>query len=185
MLAMVVPLALVAACTDAAKAPAEAAMTAAGAAVDSLKGEAVKYAPDAVKAVEATYATAKDAIAKQDYKGALAAAQAIPAQAKEALAKAAATKQTLVDAWTQGSANVAGLIDSLKGKLDSLASAKKLPAGLDKAALAKGQETVAAMQSGLAAATEKYKSGDMASAITKIVDLSKQGTELKKSLGMQ
>ena len=76
----VVPFALVVACTDAAKAPAEAAMAAAGAAVESLQGEAAKFAPDAVKAVQASYASAKELVAKQDYKGALAAAGDMPAQ---------------------------------------------------------------------------------------------------------
>ena len=55
-------------------------MAAAGSAVESLQGEAAKYAPDAVKAVQTSYASAKDLVAKQDYKGALAAASDIPAQ---------------------------------------------------------------------------------------------------------
>ena len=101
MLALVVPIVLVTSCTDAAKAPAEAAMAAAATAVESLKGDAAKFAPDAVKSVEGSYATAKELIAKQDYKGALAVAQDIPAKAKEAIAKAAAAKDALVGAWNE------------------------------------------------------------------------------------
>jgi hypothetical protein len=185
MLAAVVPFALVVACTDAAKAPAEAAMAAAATAVDSLKGEAVKFAPDAVKGVEATYASAKDLIGKQDYKGALAAAQGIPAQAKEALAKAAANKQVLVNAWNEAGGSVTKMLDAAKSRLDILAQSKKLPAGMDKATLEKAQSGYSSIQSGLAAATEQFKAGDYAGAMSKASALKAQGLELLKSIGLQ
>jgi hypothetical protein len=185
MLAVVIPIALVAACTDAAKAPAEAAMAAAGTAMDTLKGEATKFAPEAVKSVEATYNSAKDAIAKQDYKGALAAAQGIPAAAKEALAKAAANKQKLLDAWNEAGGSVTKLLEAAKSRLDILSQAKKLPAGLDKAGLEKAQGSYASIQSGLASAAEQAKSGDFVGAVTKAAALKAQGLELLKSIGLQ
>jgi hypothetical protein len=185
ILAVAVPFALVAACTDAAKAPAEAAMAAAGTAVDSLKGDAAKFAPDAVKAVEASYASAKDLIAKQDYKGALAAAQDIPAKAKEALAKALANKDVLVKAWNEAGASLTKMLDAAKSRIDILGQAKKLPAGMDKATLAQSQSSLASLQSGWAAATEQFKSGDMSGAVAKASALKAQGLELLKSLGMQ
>jgi hypothetical protein len=160
-------------------------MTAAGAAVDSLKGEAAKFAPDAVKAVEASYASAKDLIAKQDYKGALAAAQGIPAQAKDALAKAVANKDALVKAWNDAGGSVTKMMEAAKSRLDILAQSKKLPQGMDKAALAKAQTAYASLQSGWAAATEQYKAGDWSGAIAKAKDLKAQGMELLKSLGLQ
>jgi hypothetical protein len=184
-MALLVPLALVAACTDAAKAPAEAAMAAAGTAVDSLKGEAVKYAPDAVKGVEAAYASAKDAIAKQDYKGALAAAQGIPEKAKEALAKAAQNQQALVTAWNEAGGAVTKMLEAARSRLDVLAQSKKLPAGLDKAALAKAQASYADLQSGLSAAAEQVKAGDYAGAMNKTAALKAQGMDLLKSIGVQ
>ena len=49
LLAALLPLALAVACTDAAKAPAEAAMKAAETALGDLKGEVLKLAPDQVK----------------------------------------------------------------------------------------------------------------------------------------
>jgi hypothetical protein len=185
MLAAVVPFVMVAACTDAAKAPAEAAMAAAASAVDSLKGEAVKFAPDAVKAVEASYNSAKDLIAKQDYKGALAAAQGIPALAKEALAKAAANKQVLVNAWNEAGGSVTKMVDAAKSRLDILAQSKKLPAGMDKATLEKAQSGLTSIQSGLASAAEQFKAGDYAGALSKANNLKAQGAELLKSIGLQ
>ena len=102
----VIPFALSLACTDAAKAPAEAAMAAAGTAVESLQGEAARYAPEAVKAAQASYASAKELVAKQDYKGALTAAGDVTTKVKAALAAAAAKKDELVKASVEIAASV-------------------------------------------------------------------------------
>jgi hypothetical protein len=185
MMAAAVPFVFAVACTDAAKAPAEAAMTAAGAAVDSLKGDATRFAPSAVKAVEASYASAKDLIAKQDYKGALAMAGDIPAKAKEALAQAAAAKDALLKAWADAGGSIPKMLEAAKSRLDILAQAKKLPAGMDKAALAKAQGGLASLQSGWTAASEQFKAGDWSGAIARAKDLKVQGMDLLKSIGLQ
>jgi hypothetical protein len=179
----VVPFALVVACTDAAKAPAEAAMAAAGSAVESLQGEAAKYAPDAVKAVQTSYASAKDLVAKQDYKGALAAASDIPAKAKAALAAAKAKKDELIQAASDLAASVQKSIAALKDRVAALTSAKKLPAGIDKAAVAKANEGVAAVEAGWQKLTEQVKGGDYAAAMAKGKELKAQADDLLKSLG--
>ena len=100
-MAVVVPVAFLAACTDAAKAPAEAAMAAAGAAMDSLKGDAAKYAPAEVKKLESNYDVGKASMANKDYQGALTFTKDIPAKAKEVLAKADAAKAELAKAWKE------------------------------------------------------------------------------------
>jgi len=179
----VLPFALTVACTDAAKAPAEAALAAAGSAVESLQGEAAKYAPDAVKSVQASYASAKDLVAKQDYKGALAAAGDIPAKVKAALAAAAAKKDELVKAWGDLSASVPQMIADLKAKIASLTGAKKLPAGIDKAAVAKANEGVAALESGWQSVANQVKGGDYSGALAKGKELKARAEEILKSIG--
>jgi hypothetical protein len=179
----VIPFALSVACTDAAKAPAEAAMAAAGSAVESLQSEAAKYAPDAVKSAQAGYASAKDLVAKQDYAGALAIAKDIPAKVKAALAAAAAKKDELVKASAEISAGVQQTLADLKAKVASLMSAKKLPAGMDKAVVAKANEGVAAIESGWQKVTEQVKSGDYTAAIAKGKELKAQADDLLTSIG--
>jgi hypothetical protein len=179
-MALVVPLALVAACTDAAKAPAEAAMTAAGAAMDSLKGDAAKYAPDEVKKLESTYDVAKASMANKDYQGALTFSKDIPAKAKEALAKADAAKAELTKAWKDAGDGIDRSIAAAKHRLSG---AKKPPAGLDKAALAKAHADLASIEAGWTAATEQFKSGDWMGAVAKAKDLNARGVELLKTLG--
>jgi hypothetical protein len=179
----VIPFALSLACTDAAKAPAEAAMAAAGSAVESLQGEAAKYAPDAVKAAQASFASAKDLVAKQDYKGALAAAGDVTTKVKAALAAAAAKKDELVKAWGDLSASVPKMVADLKTRIATLSGAKKLPAGMDKAVLAKANEGVAAVESGWQKVTDQVKSGDYTAALAKGKELKAQAEDLLTSIG--
>jgi hypothetical protein len=168
----VIPFALFVGCTDAAKAPAEAAMAAAGSAVESLKGEAEKFAPDAVKSVQASYASAKDLITKQDYKGALAAAGEIPGKAKAWLA-------------LDGAAGVPELVNNLKARIASLSSAKKLPKGIDKAVIAKANEGVAAIESGWKGLADQVKGGNYDAAIATGKELKAQGQAIWQSIGGQ
>jgi hypothetical protein len=160
-------------------------MAAAGSAVESLKGEAEKYAPDAVKSVQASYASAKDLIAKQDYKGALAIASDIPAKVKAALAAAAAKKDALVKSWGELAAGVPELVNNLKARIASLSSAKKLPKGIDKAVIAKAKEGVAAIESGWKGLADQVKGGNYDAAIAKGKELKAQGQAIWQSIGGQ
>jgi len=183
MVALVVPLTVVVACTDTAKAPAEEAMAAAGAAMDTLKGDAAKYAPDAVKSLESSYATAKDSMANKDYSGALTFSKDIPAKAKDALARAAAAKAELARAWNEAGESMTRTLDAARSRLDVLSRSKKLPAGMDAATLAKAHADLGSLQGGWASATEQYKAGDWSGAIARAKDLNAQGLELLKAVG--
>jgi hypothetical protein len=184
LLAAVIPLALTIACTDAAKAPAEAAMKAAETAIGGLKGEVMKLAPDQVKAAQDALAGAKDMIARQDYKGALATAGRIPAQVQAAVTAAAAKKDELLNAWNEASGSLPKMVEAIQSRLQVLSKAKKLPAGLDKAGLAKAKEGVAAIESGLASAAEQAKSGAFAEATAAANGLKAKCAEITKAIGM-
>lgn len=184
--AVLVPVALILACTDAAKAPAAAAMKVAESAVAKLQGDAAKLAPDQVKAVQDAYDQAKQAIAKQDYKGALAVARDIPDKAKAALAAATAKKDELVKSWNEVSGSLPNMVGAIRSRVDVLSQSKKLPAGLDQATLGKAKEGLAAMESGWTKLSEQFKSGDMSEAvIAQAKGLKDKGMEIMKSLGMQ
>jgi hypothetical protein len=184
-MAVVVPLTIAAACTDAAKAPAETAMAAAGDAITSLKGDAARYAPDAVKSLEASYGTAKDSMANKDYQGALLFAKDIPAKAKEVLAKADANKAALAKAWTEAADGMNKLMHTAKNHLDTLSGAKKFPAGMDKATLAKAKIDLQSLERGWSAAVDQSKAGDLSGAIAKAKDLNSQGLQLLKAIGVK
>jgi colicin import membrane protein len=164
----VVPFLLTVACTDPAKAPAQAAIQAGDAAVASLTDEVAKFAPDQVKSVKDALASAKAAAAKEDWKGALAAAQNVKVDAeqavvaanakKEELARAAAAKAAEAKAaWEQAQKELPGKIDALKKQIAGLSKAKKLPAGVTKADVAKAKDGLTVIEAGYKSASEQAK----------------------------
>ncbi|HET8733654.1 MAG TPA: hypothetical protein VFM45_07785 [Anaeromyxobacteraceae bacterium] len=180
VVALMVPVALVAACTDGAKAPAEAAMAAASTAMESLKGDAARYAPEEVKKLESTYGVARDSLANKDYQGALTFTKDIPARAKEVLAKADAAKADLAKAWKEAGDGIASTLEAAKHHLSGHG---KPPAGLDKAGLARVHADLQSIEDGWATAKAQYGSGDLSGAVAKAKELNAQGQEVLKALG--
>jgi hypothetical protein len=155
-------------------------MTAAGAAMDSLKGDAVKYAPDEVKKLESSYDVAKASMVNKDFQGVLTFSKDIPARAKEVLAKVDASKAELTKAWKEAGDSITKAVATAKHRL---AGSGKAPAGLDKAALAKAHADLASIESGWAEATKQHESGDWSGAVAKARDLNAKAQELLKTLG--
>jgi hypothetical protein len=177
-----VPFLLAVACTDAAKAPAEAAVAAAGTAIESLKGDAARYAPEAVKAVQESYDSARALIAKQDYKGALAAVAEVPAQVKAAMATAATRKEQAAAAWNGFSETIQQSIGDVTARVTALSSANKLPRGLDKEAVAIARQEVDIIETRWQMVKDMAKSGDYQAAIAKGAEVKKKAVALAASL---
>jgi len=149
------------------KGPAEAALTAATAAVDAVKADAAKFVPDQAKSLMASLTSAREAFDKGDYKTALEAAQAIPAKAKDVGAAAVAKKEELTKAWASLASNVPAMVAQVKAKLDGYAAMKKLPKEMDKAKLAAAQTSLADIQKATADAADTAKAGNFAEAVAK------------------
>ena len=165
--------------------PAEEAIKAAEAAIDSVKGEAVKYIPDQVKGLEDGLKAAKDAFAKKDYMAALNAAKDLPGKAKELATAAAAKKAELTKNWEEVSSGLPKMVEAIQSRVDILSKSKKLPANLDKAKFD-------GVKAGLAEATQMwgdaqkaFASGDLADAVSKAKTLKDKATEMMTALGMQ
>ena len=179
-----------AACTDAAKAPAEQALQLGESAVASLGEEVEKLAPDQVKAARDALASAKAFVARQDYQGALAAAKEIPGKAKAALdaaqarkdEAAAAAAKALVEArqaFDDAAAGAAQKIEAIKTRL--VTKGKKLPKGLTRAAAKKYRAGLKALEDGLAKVKARASS-DLAGATAEAAALQKKAAELAKKL---
>jgi hypothetical protein len=184
-LAALAPFFLALACGDANKAPAQAAVQAAEAALATLGPDAAKYAPEGVAAAQKGLAAAKELMGTKEYEGALKAASGVPAKVKEAAAAAAAKKEELVKAWSGASAEVSASVSAIQERLAALHRGKKLPAGITKETLAKADEGLASIQSGLAKLSEDFKGGKIAEAIAGAKDLQAKGAEITKSLDVK
>lgn len=167
------------------KEPAEAAIKAAGQAIDQIRGEASRYAPDQLKQLEDALKSAQDAFAKKDYKAALDAASTLSAKAQDVAKAAAAKKAELTKSWEDLNAGIPQMMDALKSRLDILSKAKKLPAGLDKdqlAALTSGYDEAAKQ---FQAAKDAAGAGDLNKAIEAGQAIKQKGMEMAAALGLK
>ena len=185
------PFLLLAACTDAAKAPAEAALKAGEAAVAGISDEVSKLAPVQVQAAKEALSNAKALAAKQDYKSALTAAGEVTAKVKEAVAAAQAKKEEVAralaaaqKAFADATAALPGQISAIKAKLASLSKAKKLPKGITKATLAEAKKSFAALEESAAKLKARAET-DVNGALAEAGDLQRKATDLAKKIGVK
>jgi hypothetical protein len=166
------------------KAPAEAAMKLADEAVAAARTEAGNLVPDDMKSLTDDLNAAKDAMAKGDYKAALASASSIQQKANDVIAKAKAKKEELTKSWAEMSDSVPKMMDAVKSRVDILSQAKKLPAGMDASKLAAAKDGLAAATTAWGQAQDAFKAGNWTDALAKGSDAKAKATEVMTTLGM-
>ena len=166
------------------KGPAQAALTAADAAVSGARADGEKYVPDQFKALADTAAGARSKFDSGDYKGALEAAQGVPAQAQAVMQAAVAKKAELMESWKAMEGSLPAMVAAIQKKIMELASAKKLPAGLDKAGLEAAKTALEAATATWAEAGTAFGAGDIMAATAKASQVKAGAEELMTKLGM-
>jgi hypothetical protein len=173
------------------KGPAEQAIAGAETALAAVSDMAQKYVPDQLQAVQAQVASAKDAFAKGDYKGVMAAAPGImaaisslkdAATAKEADAEAAISKAK--DAWSSVSTDVPKMVDAIQSRVDVLSKSHHLPPNVSKDSLAGAKSGLDSLKSMWSDASNAATSGDYTTAMSKAQAVKDKAAEIMKSLGM-
>jgi hypothetical protein len=176
---------LVAACGSADKAPAEAAIKAAEAALASVRTDAAKLVPDQLRLLEDGLTSAKASFDKGDYTAALGSAKSVAAKAGD-LASAVATKRAeLTRTWTDVSAGVPKMAEAIQSRVDILSQSKKLPAGLDKDKLEGAKAGLASLKQSWADASAAYSAGNLTDAVTKARTAKDKAVETMTALNMQ
>lgn len=171
------------ACADE-KGPAELAMKAAEQAVAATKAEAEKLVPDQVAALESALASAKDKLAKGEFKEALSEAQGLVGKAKDVLAAAQAKKDELTQKWTELSQGLPQMVEAIQGKVDDLSKLKKLPKAITAEKLAEAKSGLEAVKADLAKAQESFTSGNIAEAIAVATAVKEKAAKAMESLGI-
>jgi hypothetical protein len=166
------------------KGPAQAALTAADAAVSGARADGEKYVPDQFKALADTAASAKSKFDSGDYKGALEAAQGVPAQAQAVMQAAVAKKAELMESWKAMEGSLPAMVAAIQKKIMELASARKLPAGLDKPGLEAAKAALEAATATWAEAGAAFGAGDIMAATAKAGQVKAGAEELMTKLGM-
>jgi hypothetical protein len=165
--------------------PAETALKAAEEAVTSAVAEAAKYIPEQVKAIQDQLKGLKDSYSKGDYKAVLSGTSDLTAKAKALGAAAAAKKAELTKSWEDMSTGFPKVVDAIKSRVAILSKAKKLPATVDKAAVAGAKSGLEAIDKTWSDAQASYKSGNLADAFAKAKTVKTQAAELMTKLGME
>lgn len=189
ILMVIVALTLAACASD--KEPAEKALRAAEDAVNAALPEATKYVPDQAKAVQDSLRSLKDSMAKGDYKAVLAGAGDLSAKAT-ALSTAAAAKKAELDkmtaeltkSWEDMSGGLPKVVEAIKSRVDILSQAKKLPAGIDKAAVESSKSDLATIDKTWSEAQDAFKSGNVADAVAKAKTVKTMAAEIMAKLNM-
>jgi hypothetical protein len=165
------------------KVPAETAYKAAETAWTAVSADAMKYLPAESKPIQDAMAKAKADLANGKYEDVLKAATPIPGQIAELTKTLAQKKDEWTAAWKTLDSTLGSGIVAVQAKVDELLAAKRLPAGIDKAAVEGAKTALAATEQAFADAKAAYGSGDYQGALAKAnqvkADLAKVMTDLK------
>ena len=181
---MILTATLLAACGSGDKGPAETALKAAEAAIDSAKGEASKYMPDQVKSLESALSSAREKLSKGDYKAVLSEAPALTSKAQEVASAAAAKKAELAKSWEELSSGMPTVVEAIKSRVDILSQSKKLPAGMSAETLAQAKAGLSEITQQWTAATEASKGGNLMDAVAKASSVKVKAAEVLTLLNM-
>jgi hypothetical protein len=186
---VIAALAFVACASD--KEPAERALKTAEDAVNAAMPEGSTYVPEQAKAVQETLRGLKDRMAKNDYKGVLAGAGEVTAAATALTAAATAKKAEvakmtaeLTKTWEDMSSGLPKVVEAIKSRVDILSQAKKLPAGVEKAAVDGAKTGLETIDKTWAEAQEAFKSGNIADAVAKAKTVKTMAADIMTKLNM-
>lgn len=181
---MILAAALLAACGSPDKGPAETALKAAEAAVNTAKTEVSKYMPDQASALDSGLAAAREKFNKGDFKAALSDAQAVTAKANELASAVAAKKAELSKAWEEVSTGMPKVVEAIKSRVDILSQSKKLPAGMTAEKFAEAKAGLADITKQWTEATAASTSGNLTDALAKAASVKKKAAEVLTALNM-
>lgn len=176
---------MLAACNGAQKEATEAALDAAQTAITSVQGEAAKYVPEQLKATQDAMQSARGALAKGDYQGALNGAKDAANKAKELAAAAAAKKEELGKSWASFSETFPKSLEEAKRRLDAYSHGARLPEGLEKEMLPDAKAQYDQLKQGWNDAVASFQQGNLADAAKRAVELKEGLAKLAELLGMK
>ncbi len=175
---------LLGACGGGDKGPAETALKAVEAAVNTAKGEAEKYLPEQARALDSALAGLKEKFNKGDYKAVLSEAPALTSKAQEVASAAAAKKTELTKAWDGLSSGMPRVVEAIKSRVDTLSQSRKLPAGMSADTLAQAKAGLGEITQQWSAATDASKGGNLTDAVSKANSVKVKAAEVLTLLKM-
>jgi hypothetical protein len=173
--------------------PAKKAIADIEAAVAAAGPDAAQYIPDQLQAVTTQVSDLKMKFDQKDYKGVIAAAPALLAQAQGLAAAASTAKQAaeaaaqaaLTAEWGTLSADLPAQLAAVTSRVEMLGKSKKLPKGLDKAAVEAAKSGAAEAKTLWDQATAAQAAGNMEQAVTAARQVKEKLDAAMAGLGMK
>jgi hypothetical protein len=176
---------LMAGCTSQ-KDPAEQAVAQGEAALNEVRADAQKFAPEQLKAPEATLARFKDALAKEDYKVVLEGIPQFNAEMKT-LKETVTVEQTAVAAatteWQALNNEVPKAVEEIENRVKNL-SGSRLPKEVTKENFEAAKANLEPMKAQWAEATAAFTAGNALEAADKGRQVKQKVDEMKTQLGL-
>jgi len=167
------------------KAPAEAAIKAAGDALAGVKSDASVYVPDQLKTVEDSLAAAKESFQKGEYQQALTSAKDLAGKAKDLATAVSAKKDELAKSWQDMGSGLPGMLSAIQSRVNILSKSRKLPAGLDKEKFDSAKASLASITQTMNDASAAFKGGNMMEAVNNANTVKEKAAEIMNTLGMK
>jgi uncharacterized lipoprotein NlpE involved in copper resistance len=168
------------------KEPASKVVAQAESILGEMRNDGATFAPDELKAVEATTESMKADFASQDYKKVMEAVPTFNGQVKT-LKETVVSKQAIAAAsaneWNTLNAEVPKTVEALQVRVDAL-TGTRLPKEITKETFTAAKTELEGMKSIWAEATAAAAAGDTVAAADKGRLVAAKGEELKNKLGM-
>lgn len=170
------------------KEPAQAAITEAETALQTIAADAQRYVPDRYQEVSDALTSAKAAFDKGDYKAALATARDLPARVADLGAAATAAKSAALDRltgdWNTLSADVPKMVDAIQSRVDMLSKSRRLPKNIDQASFDAAKSGLDTIKQAWTDATQAFSAGNVEEAVAKARTAHQKGAEVLGLLGL-
>ena len=173
------------------KDPAEKAIAQIESSLAEVRGDAEKYASDNLKQLDESVATLKRGYGNKRYSEVITAAPSVASAVtalKETVAKAKADSEAILATaqaeWTELSASVPPLVDSIQTRVDTLAKTHKLPKDVDKTAFETIKTEFETVKTDWTEAAREFTAGAAADAVRKGRAARSKAEEIQARLGM-
>lgn len=189
-IAAVAMLALAAGCANQ-KGPATKAVADAEAALAAFRDDAARLLPDDLSRVDAALTSAKDSLAKGDYKAVVAASPDLSNRIA-ALRDATAQKKADWEAanaaarerWAAYAADLPKMVEAIQSRVEILGKARRLPKNVSQEAFDNAKSGLEWMKTTWAQATDAFNAGNAVDATDKAQAVKDKGNEVLGLLGL-
>lgn len=164
---------------------AETAIAEAETAITDVHAYALRYAPEEFRTVVAEYRAAREALDREDFRGAVRSARRAGELAKEVTRSATAHRRSFEADWPALRDTVSNRLSAIDERVAELSATKVLPRGITGDEVVSAKAAAEEMRRSLEQAIEAYEGGHLGDAVHAATRLRSRAEEVMVRLGMK